>query len=53
MWLAALTMPRLDGVSATTTLWPIRRNPKPLTELRMLASCPYTLLIKVTLIAFL
>ena len=43
-------MPRFDGVSATTTLWPMRRNPKPLAELRMLASWPYMLLIKVTLI---
>src|ERR1700730_5471904 len=50
MWLAALIMPRFDGVSATTTLWPIRRNPKPLAELRMLASWPNRLLIKVTLI---
>ena len=50
MWLAALIMPRFDGVSATTTLWPIRRNPKPRAELRMLASWPYMLLIKVTLI---
>src|ERR1700733_1558570 len=49
MWLAALIMPRFDGVSATTTLWPIRRSPKPLAELRMLASWPYRLLIKVTL----
>src|ERR1700735_4546644 len=49
MWLAALIMPRFDGVSATTTLWPIRRNPKPFAELRMLASWPYMLLIKVTL----
>ena len=50
MWLAALIMPRFDGVSATTTLWPMRRNPKPLAELRMLANWPYMLLIKVTLI---
>src|SRR5260370_3259607 len=50
MWLAALIMPRFDGVSATTTLWPIRRNPKPFAELRMLANWPYRLLIKVTLI---
>src|ERR1700736_9005 len=50
MWLAALIMPRFDGVSATTTLWPIRRNPRPLAELRMLANWPYMLLIKVTLI---
>src|SRR5277367_1302807 len=50
MWLAALIMPRFDGVSATTTLWPMRRNPKPRAELRMLASWPYMLLIKVTLI---
>src|SRR5271168_1801068 len=50
MWLAALIMPRFDGVSATMTLWPIRRNPKPRAELRMLASWPYILLIKVTLI---
>ena len=50
MWLAALIMPRFDGVSATTTLWPIRRNPKPLAELRMLANWPNRLLIKVTLI---
>src|ERR1700722_11812252 len=50
MWLAALIMPRFDGVSATMTLWPIRRNPKPRAELRMLANWPYMLLIKVTLI---
>src|ERR1700730_8620679 len=50
MWLAAWIMPRFDGVSATTTLWPIRRNPKPLAELRMLANWPNRLLIKVTLI---
>src|ERR1700722_323338 len=50
MWLAALIMPRFDGVSATTTLWPIRRNPRPRAELRMLASCPNMLLINVTLI---
>jgi hypothetical protein len=50
MWLAALIMPRFDGVSATMTLWPMRRNPKPLAELRMFANCPYMLLIKVTLI---
>src|ERR1700722_11946353 len=49
MWLAAFIMPRFDGVSATTTLWPIRRNPKPLAELRMLASWPAMLLINVTL----
>ena len=49
MWLAALIMPRFDGVSATMTLWPIRRNPRPFAELRMLASWPYMLLIKVTL----
>src|SRR5271156_6414855 len=53
MWLAALIMPRFEGVSATTTLWPIRRNPKPLAELRMLANWPYMLLIKVTLIVLL
>src|ERR1700679_2417954 len=50
MWLGALIMPRFDGVSATTTLWPMRRNPKPRAELRMLANWPYMLLIKVTLI---
>src|SRR5258708_36890324 len=50
MWLAALIMPRFDGVSATRTVWPIRRNPKPFAELRMLANWPYRLLIKVTLI---
>src|SRR4249920_2742720 len=50
MWLAALIMPRFDGVSATTTLWPMRRNPRPLAELRMLANWPYMLLINVTLI---
>src|ERR1700731_3895651 len=50
MWLAALIMPRFDGVSATTTLWPMRRSPRPFAELRMLASWPYKLLIKVTLI---
>lgn len=50
MWLAALIMPRFDGVSATRTLWPIRRNPKPRAELRMLANWPDMLLIKVTLI---
>src|ERR1700678_1157133 len=52
MWLAAFTMPRFDGVSATTTLWPIRRNPKPRAELRMLANWPAILLIKVTLMVF-
>src|SRR5271167_1834789 len=50
MWLAALIMPRFDGVSATTTLWPMRRNPKPFAELRMLANWPNRLLTKVTLI---
>src|SRR5882762_623010 len=50
MWQAALIMPRFDGVSATMTLWPIRRNPKPFAELRMLANWPYMLLIKVTCI---
>src|SRR6202140_785835 len=50
MWLAALIMPRFDGVSATTTGWPIRRSPKPFAELRMLANWPYRLWIKVTLI---
>src|SRR5450432_2111267 len=50
MWLAALIMPRFEGVSATMTLWPMRRSPKPLAELRMLASWPYMLLINVTLI---
>src|SRR6202171_3824737 len=50
MWLAALIMPRFDGVSATTPVWPIRRNPNPFAELRMLANWPYRLLIKVTLI---
>src|SRR5579862_2977957 len=49
MWLAANIMPRLAGVSATTTLWPIRRRPSPRAEARMLASCPAKLLIKVTL----
>src|ERR1700677_1119109 len=49
MWLAAFIMPRLEGVSATTTLCPIRRNPRPRAELRMLASCPARLLTKVTL----
>src|SRR6202790_2266219 len=43
-------MARFDGVSATTTLWPMRRNPRPFAELRMLANWPYMLLIKVTLI---
>src|ERR1700733_4963523 len=43
-------MPRFEGVSATTTLCPILRSPKPRAELRMLASWPYMLLIKVTLI---
>ena len=52
MWLAALIMPRFDGVSATTTLWPMRRNPKPRAELRMLANWPYMLLISVTLSDF-
>src|ERR1700678_966841 len=50
MWLAALIMPRFDGGSATTTLWPMRRRPRPRAELRMLAIWPYMLLIKVTLI---
>jgi len=50
MWLAAFIMPRFDGVSATTTLCPILRRPRPRAELRMLASCPAMLLIKVTLI---
>src|ERR1022692_3281293 len=50
MWLAAFTMPRFDGVSATTTLCPIRRRPKPRAELRMAASWPAMLLINVTLI---
>src|SRR4029077_19465269 len=50
MWLAALIMPRFDGVSATTTLWPMRRHPRPPAELRMLANWPYMLLINVTLI---
>src|ERR1022692_122634 len=50
MWLAAFTMPRFDGVSATTTLCPIRRRPKPRAELRMAASWPAILLINVTLI---
>src|SRR5580658_1137045 len=49
MWLAAFIMPRFDGVSATTTLCPILRNPKPRAELRMLANWPARLLIKVTL----
>src|ERR1700677_2443794 len=49
MWLAVFIMPRLEGVSATTTLCPIRRNPRPRAELRMLASCPAKLLINVTL----
>src|SRR5271169_972570 len=52
MWLAAFTMPRFDGVSATTTLWPMRRSPRPRAELRMLASWPAMLLIRVTLIVF-
>src|ERR1700683_1554844 len=42
-------MPRFAGVSATTTLCPILRNPKPRAELRMLANWPARLLIKVTL----
>ena len=50
MWLAVFIMPRFDGVSATTTLWPMRRNPKPRAELRMLASWPNRLLVNVTLI---
>src|SRR5271165_1747105 len=50
MWLAALIIPRFDGVSATTTLWPMRRNPKPFAELRILANWPNRLLTKVTLI---
>src|SRR5271155_1451015 len=50
MWLAALIMPRFDAVSATTTLWPMRRKPRPRAELRMLASWPNMLLINVTLI---
>src|ERR1700691_3700296 len=50
MWLAALIMPRFEGVSATTTLWPMRRSPKPRAELRMLAIWPNMLLINVTLI---
>src|ERR1700729_3387733 len=45
-------MPRFEGVSATTTLCPILRSPKPRAELRMLASWPYMLLINVTLIDF-
>ena len=49
MWLAALIMPRLEGVSATTTVWPMRRNPRPRAELRMLASWPARLLVNVTL----
>jgi hypothetical protein len=49
MWLAAFIMPRFDGVSATTTLCPILRKPKPRAELRILASCPAMLFIKVTL----
>src|SRR5579863_413716 len=48
MWLAALIMPRFDGVSATVTVWPMRRSPNPLAELRMLANWPYRLLINVT-----
>jgi len=42
-------MPRFDGVSATTTLCPILRSPKPRAELRILANWPARLLIKVTL----
>ncbi len=49
MWLAVFIMPRFDGVSETTTLCPIRRNPSPRAEARILASCPAKLLIKVTL----
>jgi hypothetical protein len=52
MWLAVFIMPRFDGVSATVTVWPMRRNPKPRAELRMLASWPAKLLTKVTLIVF-
>src|SRR6202167_3111673 len=50
MWLAALIMPRFEGVSPTTTLWPMRRNPIPRAELPMLASWPDMLLINVSLI---
>src|SRR5580700_7733445 len=50
MWPAVFIMPRFEGVSATTTLCPMRRKPKPRAELRILASCPAMLLIKVTLI---
>src|ERR1700722_11523377 len=50
MWLAALIMPRFDGVSETTTLWPMRRHPRPFAQWRMLANWPYMLLINVTLI---
>src|SRR5271165_4689514 len=50
MWLAALIIPRFDGVSATTTLWPMRRNPKPFAELRILANWPNRLLTRVILI---
>ena len=49
MWLAVFIMPRFEGVSATTTLCPMRRKPNPRAELRILASCPTMLLIKVTL----
>ncbi len=45
-------MPRLDGVSITSTIWLIRRKPKPRTHARCSGRVPIMLFSSFTLIVF-
>jgi hypothetical protein len=47
-----LIIPRTDGVSSSSTLWRIRRNPRPRTVARCDAFVPITLFTSVTLTVF-
>src|SRR5690606_35201100 len=47
-WIAALIMPRISGVSCTTTEWWRRRSPSPFTDEMMAFSSPKVLFTWVT-----
>src|SRR6056297_1472398 len=51
MWVTLLIMPRISGVSLTTTVWFRRRKPRPLITLLKYLSRPIALRLSVTLIS--
>src|SRR5690606_5613791 len=50
MYETLLIMPRTEGVSSTSTVWPIRRRPRPRTQALCFSSRPLVLFTCVTLI---